>query len=343
MRVVALTPRGWDPVNNTLHKHVEFYAKVGWPVLPIWWVTKGQTCACGKPGCKAIGKHPISTLAPNGVKNATRDLTVVADWWSRCPNANVAIALGRVSGLVVVDVDGPTGRETLERLLAKYDAVLDSKWFTETGREDGGRHYFFIYPQGIAIPTRKVNGLEVRSDGTYVVAAPSIHRTGRQYTWHRAIAENFMDELPKCLIDFAALGQKVFSRKDPATPSQSTAMDRLQMTHSPPAWSPVKEKRVIAALQFIPADEYDVWLRMGMALRWTTWPQARAIWDEWSKKSAKYDPAGQDKAWASSGRADYAGPVVTLRSLFHLAGEHGYTPQKGRCTSTTIRHSCKAA
>ena len=136
-------------------------------------------CACGKPFCNAPAKHPIPHLVPHGIKDATLDQSTAINWWTKCPKANIAIALGKVSGLVVIDVDGPQGAELLEKLLDKYEFTLNPKWFVETGRADGGRHYYFSYPPNVSVPTRKIKGLEVRSDGTYVVVPPSIHSRAR--------------------------------------------------------------------------------------------------------------------------------------------------------------------
>ena len=47
------------------------------------------------------------------------------------------------------------------------------------------------------------------------------------------------------------------------------------------------------------------------------------MWDEWSRTCPeKFDPAGQDKAWESFDR-DYAGPRVTVATIYHLAKETG--------------------
>jgi Family of unknown function (DUF5906)/Primase C terminal 2 (PriCT-2) len=102
---------------------------------------------------------------------------------------------------------------------------------------------------------------------------------------------------------------------------------RLGAIYSPPAWSKIDEAEIVRALAAIPADDRETWLRIGR--HWTTWgARARRLWDDWSKKCAKYDPVGQDKAWNSFGRADYNGPVATLRTLFHVAMEHGYVPHQ---------------
>ena len=319
-----------DPDSNFLHKAVLKYLKNGWPIIPIWWI-EGDRCACRKPYCNSPGKHPIHTLVPHGVKDATLDEKLVVEWWTKYPKANIGIALGQDADLVVTDVDGPPGREQLEKLLGIYEYTLNPKWFVETGRLDGGRHYYFRYPKSGYVRTRKLNGLEIRSDNAYVVAPPSIHHTGKRYVWSNIPPGSEMDELPQCFIDFALHGEKLFA---PHKSLKNSPKNRLQSVqertarYSPPIWSEAEEARIKAALEVIPADEYDIWLRIGMALHWTTWgDRARRLWDEWSKKSAKYDPIHQEKTWSSFGRPDYEGRVATLGTLFDLAKNHGYVPQ----------------
>jgi Bifunctional DNA primase/polymerase, N-terminal/Primase C terminal 2 (PriCT-2)/Family of unknown function (DUF5906) len=317
----------WDPISNFLHKAVLHYLKMGWRILPIYWM-EGERCACGKRHCNSPGKHPIHSVVPHGVKDATLDQNIAIRWWNKYPKANIGIALGRASGIVVVDVDGFTGREQLEELLRLYEYTLDPKLFVETGRVDGGRHYYFRYPLGVSVPNRKLNGLEVKSDGTYVVAPPSTHHTGKPYVWRDIPPGIAMDELPQCFLDFAVQGQKLFARKSRRDGPRGHLQASSQATttfYSPPAWSEAEEARVVAALQFIPADDYAIWARIGMALHWTTWgDRSRKIWDDWSKRSTKYEEAKQEKTWNSFGRPDYNGPVATLGTLFALAKEHGY-------------------
>jgi hypothetical protein len=105
-------------------------------------------------------------------------------------------------------------------------------------------------------------------------------------------------------------------------------------------WSAAEEMRVRSALAAIPADDREIWLRIGMALHWTTrGAPARALWDEWSKTSSKYDPVEQDRAWESFGRPDYDGPVATLGTLFHLAKKHGWEqPPPDEIADLNARH-----
>src|SRR5262249_37987575 len=119
--------------------------KQGIAIIPIWWPINGD-CACGDPQCKNIGKHPIGRLVPHGVKNASKDEATIERWWTSYPKANIGIATGRVSGIVVVDVDGPRGQAKLAALLSQYQQTLQVRNYVETGRPEGGQHYYFAYP-----------------------------------------------------------------------------------------------------------------------------------------------------------------------------------------------------
>ena len=58
-------------------------------------------------------------LTKNGFKDATKSAYMVKKWWTEHPNANIGIATGEVSSIVVVDVDvknGAKGRESLQSL-----------------------------------------------------------------------------------------------------------------------------------------------------------------------------------------------------------------------------------
>jgi Bifunctional DNA primase/polymerase, N-terminal len=171
------------PDGPDVREHVRRYVRRGWCVLPLWWPTSTCGCACGLPDCDSAGKHPIPTLVPHGLRDAT-DRDHVADaWWRLYPRANVGIRTGADSGLVVLDVDRKAGRLTLRGLVAHYGR-FDARW-ARTG--SGGWHAYFAHP-GIAVSNsagRIGIGLDVRGDGGYVVAPPSRHRSRRSYQWIR--------------------------------------------------------------------------------------------------------------------------------------------------------------
>ena len=158
------------------------YADLGWRAVPVFEVTNGR-CACtsGKL-CSRPGKHPRTK---NGVKDATNDRKVIEQWWRQWPDANIGIATGKVSNIIVVDVDPRHGgRETLEKLHKKLGQWTKTVAASTGG---GGRHYIFAYPDiSIRSDTNGKSlgpGLDVLSDGSYFIASNSRHVSGKRYFW----------------------------------------------------------------------------------------------------------------------------------------------------------------
>lgn len=104
----------------------------------------------------------------------------VDEWWSRWLDANIGVATGIVSQLVVLDADGTEGVASLDAL-----HVPRETWISRTGRASGGLHVFFRHPGGCTIGNRAGlrPGLDVRGDGGYVILPPSVHASGRAYEW----------------------------------------------------------------------------------------------------------------------------------------------------------------
>jgi hypothetical protein len=122
------------------------YARRGWRVIPIYGFRDGQ-CACGAMHCDNAGKHPRT---PHGVKDATTDERRIREWWTEWPNANIAIATGPASGLLVVDVDPRNGgEESLKKLFC--GSPLPSTPTVNTG--GGGMHLYFKLRANIPLRT----------------------------------------------------------------------------------------------------------------------------------------------------------------------------------------------
>jgi len=127
----------------------------------------------------------------NGLRDASADPAQVARWWSMWPEANIGIVCGAVSGLVVLDVDGSEGEESLKALEAAIGPLPE----TVEALTGKGRHLYFAHP-GVEIrPSAGVlgPGMDVRGDDSYVVGPPSLHYTGRRYEWEVAHHPDDMD------------------------------------------------------------------------------------------------------------------------------------------------------
>jgi hypothetical protein len=60
------------------------------------WVV-GASCSCRDPGCGQPAKHPLGSLVPHGVKDATCNRARILAWWTRHPQANIGLATGIAS------------------------------------------------------------------------------------------------------------------------------------------------------------------------------------------------------------------------------------------------------
>lgn len=153
-------------------------AKQGVSVFPVHWPVDGE-CSCGNAECGSKGKHP---LTDHGVSEATRDEAVIEGWFSKWPLANLGIATGSRSGVIVLDVDGPDGEKALAALEREHGKLPTTRE-AQTGR---GRHLYFALPEGVEIRNSAgVLGphLDIRGEGGYVLCPPSMHISGKQYRW----------------------------------------------------------------------------------------------------------------------------------------------------------------
>ena len=153
------------------------YAAHGYAVFPLHTPDADGACSCreGK-NCRNSGKHPRTK---EGLKEATRDPKQIRKWWQKWPDANIAIATGEPSACIVLDIDSAHGGGAgLAALLEQVD--LPETLEVETGK---GAHLYFAY-EGVDIRNsagKLGEGLDVRGNGGYVVAAPSLHASGRRY------------------------------------------------------------------------------------------------------------------------------------------------------------------
>jgi hypothetical protein len=93
---------------------------------------------------------------------------------------NIGIRTGVASGVFVLDVDGDSGRASLARLVDEHGPLP----LTRTSSTARGRHYWFTCPNELPSSTGRLGeGIDIKADGGYVVAPPSVHPDGPAYAW----------------------------------------------------------------------------------------------------------------------------------------------------------------
>lgn len=127
-------------------------------------------------------KKPITT---GGLKNWTDDPENAAECWTMFPNSNIGLVCGMPShGLLVIDLDVSDEKDGMATLREWEKANGELPETAESITGSGGRHLFYRTDRtGIHPSVNHELGVDIRSDGSYVIPPPSIHPSGELYEW----------------------------------------------------------------------------------------------------------------------------------------------------------------
>lgn len=169
--------------------HALAYAARGLPVFP----------------CRSRESHDPDTgevygaktpLTPNGLKGATTTERIIRVWWDRNPDAMIGLPTGAKAGFMVLDVDnkpgGANGFDWLDEMEALHGALPTT---ARVRTPNSGVHILFNYVAGTRNRGALGDGVDIRSEGGYVVAAGSVMGDGRRYEWVDADGA-VLDEMP---------------------------------------------------------------------------------------------------------------------------------------------------
>ena len=223
-------PQAWDTqapsweTCTTFHAALYYATHLGWPVFPV----------------VPAGKKP---LVERGFYSATVNVDQIHGWWQRWPLANIGVPTGRITGLVVLDVDvkadSETGRNGIDSLgrLAQVSGYVPLPPTRLAATGGGGFHLFYAYPPGAKVRStsrlRGLPGLDVRALGGYIVCPPSQHASGQRYRW---IDEGPLAPYPRFLVELAiapALGVQRRHKGEPVRQWDRLAM-RVALTRARP-------------------------------------------------------------------------------------------------------------
>lgn len=164
----------------------------------------------------ALEKIGVSVIPLNGKRPAQSwrwaqerraGLTEIREWAITRKLGNLGIVLGKISngGLVCIDLDGQEAVHTFYHQFPAYCETL-------TVRTGNGRHLYYLTDD---TRTTRTSGYELRGEGCYVVAPPSIHpQTGRQY--------QVMDVRPVARMDLSDVRKWIASQNVTISPTTTT-------------------------------------------------------------------------------------------------------------------------
>jgi putative DNA primase/helicase len=224
----------------------------------------------------------------------------VVDWWTKWPDAWIGCALGRISDLIRVDVDGPEAAEKLKELGGTTPTL-------EFRTPSGGHGYLYKYCPGLKTKQLwKGAGdhaeLRIQSDGAYTVIP-----TAGGYEWLNAMEPT---RVPEWIRDIAVSNALVLLEKE--------LYPNLR-----PYVREIDANEIEQALEFIKndSDDRETWYRVGAALHNSEFPFE--LWDNWSRNSPKYKEGECAKMWA---RFERKPGNINSRSIMFLAIQRGWIP-----------------
>ena len=290
-------------INQSQLESAQAYASIGWYVFPV-----------------SASKAPLVT---GGFKAASIDSTQITAWWTAHPDARIGVACGK-SRIFAVDLDRNHGnaRDGVQAWeFAQQDFGDDNSGITATTPK-GGRHLIYRHP---GKPIKNVSnvipdsGIDVRGEGGYIVA-PSPIEPKRDWEDITPFDENEdgtpgITMAPQWVLDIVLVPED-----RPA--STCVGLDAGKVM----TMSDLEVARIRSALTHVRNDDYDKWVKVGMALKSTfAKSQAYNLWAEWSALDyIGFDDSASRTKWLSFREFRMDGTEVALGTLFHMARDNGW-------------------
>ncbi|KAA3504382.1 ATPase [Rhizobium rhizogenes] len=173
------------------------YNDKAWPVFPCRsYAEENVDQATGE--IIALGEK--TPLTPNGFKGATLNRPLIERMWTKYPDAAVGLPTGEKTGFFALDIDnkpgGANGFDWLSEMEAEHGPLPDTARVTSP---NGGLHIYFKYVVGTRNRGALGAGVDIRSEGGYVLAAGSTMANGRSYKWETDTRE--VADAPAWLLD----------------------------------------------------------------------------------------------------------------------------------------------
>ena len=206
-------------------KHAVYYlTQLGLSVIPV----------------ASCGKNPLVRWTPFQSRRPT--LEEIREWFCRkFPGANIAVVTGRVSGVVVLDVDSDTVPEFLSGVRT---------WVVRTSR---GRHFYFRVPPGVDVCCKRLEGIDLKGEGGIVILPRSVHPSGVRYEWEVPPVDKSTGEIiePPFITDIPELLDLL------ATPVKNSTSIRDLYKGSPEGQRNVNTARIVGSLALDGLPEHE--------------------------------------------------------------------------------------
>ncbi len=141
-----------------------------------------------------VDQKKVSLIKWEPYQSAKASKEEINAWWTRFPAANIGIVTGEISNILVVDTDTESAIETINNAIPEG---LDVPCQTTP---KGGRHFVFAHYPRLVNRARVADGIDLRTNGGYFVAAPSINGTGKGWKWLVSPMHVIPPEVPQSVL-----------------------------------------------------------------------------------------------------------------------------------------------
>jgi hypothetical protein len=172
------------PSSGVLIKAAMDYGRLGWSVVPV-----------EARGIESLVRWQI-------YQHRQPRMTEIGDWFNRWPSSNLAIVTGVVSMLVALDLSPQRGGEASLKALQQEQTPLPETVEAAVGER---RQLYFSHPGGIVRDRIDLApGIDLRGDGGYLLAPPSVDASGEHYRWVHSPEVFHIESLPAWLLSIQA-------------------------------------------------------------------------------------------------------------------------------------------
>jgi hypothetical protein len=300
------------------------YAAHAFPIFPLSKRTKGPI---PKADRDAQGNKIAKT---GGFYKATTDPVIIHQWWYHNEHL-IGMPMGPASGVFAIDIDTAEdhadGVAEWEKITAEYGEIGTREHLTATG----GRHLILKYDDDQAIGCSRgllPDGIDVKGRGGYIVMPPS-RRKDRDY---RVGLDVDPIDPPHWLIEMigtrpAPLFERIEKERFDDVRTDGAADETINAAASNAADIPADLAELAEAMSYIPNRNlpWDEWTVIGLALFAATQGRGLAIFDHFSRRSAKYDQAKTLERW----EAIRGSPPdrIGANHIYQRAAAHGWIPK----------------
>ncbi|MCM8782014.1 MAG: bifunctional DNA primase/polymerase [Candidatus Omnitrophica bacterium] len=161
---------------NALWDSANYYLSIGWSLIPV-------------------NENKIPLVSWTKYMTEKAEPLTIKTWLDKYPNLMLGVVTGKISNLSIIDIDRKEAVDDLFSLLG-YKPMCP---MAVTPR--GGIHLYFAFNPEVSGAINIRPGIDIRSEGGYVVVPPSISPKGK-YAWYdnKSPKDILIPEFPEELI-----------------------------------------------------------------------------------------------------------------------------------------------